>query len=61
MQNNINSQQSWTTKQRVNLSRNLAIAFNLGMADSKTTRDNGWTTEKLINLSNSMAQAYSPR
>jgi ABC-type methionine transport system ATPase subunit len=61
MQNNMNSQQSWTTKQRVNLSRNLAIAFNPGMADSNTTHDDNWTTEKLINLSNSMAQAYLPR
>lgn len=60
MQNNINSQQSWTTQQMVNLSRNLAIAFNPGMDDSNTTHDDNWTTEKLINLSNSMAQAYLP-
>lgn len=61
MQNPIDKQSTWTTQQMVNLSQNLAIAFNPGMADTDPVSSDSWTTEKLVQLSNSMAQAYFPQ
>jgi len=56
MRNNISTQLAWATGKIINLSQNLAIAFNPEIADFSKTHQNCWTTQKLIHFSNSLAQ-----